>query len=52
MSNWQFILTLRSWDLVKATDHRRADLSEVFFVGQSVRSNILDVSRNWDFVFQ
>lgn len=27
----------------KATDHRRADLSEVFFVGQSVRSNIVDV---------
>ncbi|XP_073045795.1 rRNA biogenesis protein RRP5 [Primulina eburnea] len=27
----------------KATDHWRADLSEVFFVGQSVRSNIVDV---------
>ncbi|KZV37907.1 hypothetical protein F511_12189 [Dorcoceras hygrometricum] len=27
----------------KATDHWRTDLSEVFFVGQSVRSNIVDV---------
>ncbi|XP_059646446.1 rRNA biogenesis protein RRP5 [Cornus florida] len=28
----------------KATDDRRTDLSEVFYIGQSVRSNILDVS--------
>ncbi|KAL0428653.1 UNVERIFIED_CONTAM: rRNA biogenesis protein RRP5 [Sesamum latifolium] len=28
----------------KATDDRRADLSEVFYVGQSVRSNVVDVS--------
>ncbi|PIN20215.1 rRNA processing protein Rrp5 [Handroanthus impetiginosus] len=28
----------------KAIDDRRSDLSEVFYVGQSVRSNILDVS--------
>ncbi|GFP79860.1 protein rrp5 homolog [Phtheirospermum japonicum] len=28
----------------KATDDRRLDLSEVFYVGQSVRSNIVDVS--------
>ncbi|KAM7524627.1 hypothetical protein LguiA_014529 [Lonicera macranthoides] len=28
----------------KATDDRRADISEVFYIGQSVRSNILDVS--------
>ncbi|KAI3446386.1 hypothetical protein Pfo_003051 [Paulownia fortunei] len=28
----------------KATDDRRSDLSEVFYVGQSVRSNIFDVS--------
>ncbi|XP_057768681.1 rRNA biogenesis protein RRP5 isoform X2 [Salvia miltiorrhiza] len=28
----------------KATDDRRSDLSEVFYVGQSVRSNIVDIS--------
>ncbi|KAG8367979.1 hypothetical protein BUALT_Bualt16G0128900 [Buddleja alternifolia] len=28
----------------KATDDRRSDLSEVFYVGQSVRSNIVDVN--------
>ncbi|KAL0316910.1 UNVERIFIED_CONTAM: rRNA biogenesis protein RRP5, partial [Sesamum radiatum] len=28
----------------KATDDRRANLSEVFYVGQSVRSNVVDVS--------
>uniref|UniRef100_A0A5B7AEH9 rRNA biogenesis protein RRP5 n=1 Tax=Davidia involucrata TaxID=16924 RepID=A0A5B7AEH9_DAVIN len=28
----------------KATDDRRADLSEVFYIGQSIRSNVLDVS--------
>ncbi|KAH6781199.1 RIBOSOMAL RNA PROCESSING 5 [Perilla frutescens var. hirtella] len=28
----------------KATDDRRSDLSEVFYVGQSVRSNIVDVT--------
>ncbi|KAK4432202.1 rRNA biogenesis protein RRP5 [Sesamum alatum] len=28
----------------KATDDRRLDLSEVFYVGQSVRSNVVDVS--------
>ncbi|KAL6540426.1 hypothetical protein OROMI_024309 [Orobanche minor] len=28
----------------KATDDRRSDLSEIFYVGQSVRSNIVDVS--------
>ncbi|XP_041997837.1 rRNA biogenesis protein RRP5-like isoform X2 [Salvia splendens] len=28
----------------KVTDDRRSDLSEVFFVGQSVRSNIVDIS--------
>lgn len=29
--------------ILKATDDRRADLSEAFYIGQSVRSNILDV---------
>ncbi|KAK6941973.1 S1 domain [Dillenia turbinata] len=29
----------------KATDDKNADLSEVFYVGQSVRSNILDVDK-------
>ncbi|KAL6534583.1 hypothetical protein OROGR_013258 [Orobanche gracilis] len=28
----------------KATDDRRSDLSEIFYVGQSVRSNIVDVN--------
>ncbi|KAL0338043.1 UNVERIFIED_CONTAM: rRNA biogenesis protein RRP5 [Sesamum calycinum] len=29
----------------KATDDRRANLSEVFYVGQSVRSNVVDIAK-------
>ncbi|KAK3019414.1 hypothetical protein RJ639_004664 [Escallonia herrerae] len=32
----------------KATDDRKADLSEVFYTGQSVRCNVLDVSSETD----
>lgn len=33
--------------LFKAIDEPRADLSESFFVGQSVRANIVDVCELW-----
>lgn len=38
-------------DIFQATDDRRSDLSEVFYVGQSVRSNIVDVGQTSELVF-
>ncbi|KAL8507127.1 hypothetical protein ACS0TY_017863 [Phlomoides rotata] len=32
------------WDVLQATSDRRLDLSKVFYIGQSVRSNIVDVA--------
>lgn len=48
------ILPLSCWliyFLLKAMDNHRADLSGAFFIGQSVRSNILDVSEIFETEF-
>ncbi|KAK3020344.1 hypothetical protein RJ639_045328 [Escallonia herrerae] len=42
------IINLYPPSFLKATDDRKADLSEVFYTGQSVRCNVLDVSSETD----